>query len=82
MCVCLCLHSHVIPLVHLTHWILKYQQQGRQWEGAEKKWRWEDFILNCNTSKVKEQLTPDAYNRNLVKETTESHNLTSKLKWE
>lgn len=60
MCVCVCLHSQDIPLAHLTRWILKAQQHGRQWEGAETKRGWKDFIVNCNTSKLKEQLTPDA----------------------
>lgn len=34
---CVCLRSHDIPLVHLTHWILRDQQHGRQWEGQKQR---------------------------------------------
>ncbi len=33
---CVCLRSHVIPLVHLTWWIPKDQQHERHWVGQKQ----------------------------------------------
>lgn len=35
--ICVCLGSHVIPLVHLTRWILKDQQHGNRERGENKE---------------------------------------------
>lgn len=59
MCLCLSVLSRYSPGTLDT---LDFES-STAWKtvgGGETKRRWKDFIVNCNTSKLKEQLTPDA----------------------